>query len=171
MSTWRKERTGWRDSDLSERHGHWGFNCPAVDLDFVMMEYNHGKPCALVEYKHKNARQPDPSHATYKALVDLADNYAPGPLPCFIATYDRETWSFTVLPLNQRAKDYYAKFIGKTMTEQQFVKSLHLLRKAVLSREDEVAIAALNKTAAEAVAPKCLYPEPQPVTVDEWWIL
>ena len=62
MTTWRTERLGWRDERLSERHGHWGFNCPAVDLDFVMLEYNHGKPCALVEYKHKNTSSPNIHH-------------------------------------------------------------------------------------------------------------
>lgn len=103
MNTWRKERTGWRDSALSERHGTWGFNCPAVDLDFVMMEFNHGKPCALVEYKHKNARLPDPRHATYRALVALADGYKDGPLPCFVAIYDPDHWSFRVVPLNESA--------------------------------------------------------------------
>lgn len=144
MSTWRTERTGWRDAALSERHGHWGFNCPAVDLDFVMMEYNHGKPCALVEYKHKNARRADIGHATYRALVALADGYRDGPLPCFIAVYDPDAWTFRVIPLNERAVKHYAHCDGQTLSEQRFVKSLHLLRKSVLSKEDELAIAGLN---------------------------
>ena len=144
MTTWRTERTGWRDAALSERHGHWGFNCPAVDLDFVMMEYNHGRPCAIVEYKHKNARRPDPSHATYRALVDLADSYKNGPLPCFVAVYDPEVWSFLVIPLNDKARRYYSNFSDKVMSEQSFVRSLHLLRKSVLTAEDTAAIDALN---------------------------
>ena len=144
MNVWRVERTGWRDAALSERHGHWGFNCPAVDLDFVMMEYNHGKPCALVEYKHKNAREPNTGHATYRALIALADGYSAGPLPCFIAVYDPDDWTFVVTPLNESARKHYAHCEGNTLTEQRFVRSLHLLRKAVLSAEDEAAIAALN---------------------------
>jgi len=146
MKEWRTERTGWRDAELSKRHGAWGFNCPAVDLDFVMMEYNHGKPCALVEYKHVNARPVDSSHATYRALVALADGYKDGPLPCFVAHYNPADWSFVVTPLNDPARRHYSHCRNATLTEQRFVRSLHLLRKVVLTAEDEVAIAALNGT-------------------------
>lgn len=149
MNSVSKERTGWRCSDISLRHRNWGFNCPAVDLDFVMLEYNHGKACALVEYKHKNAMPVDPGHATYRALVDLADNYKAGPLPCFVARYNPENWTFVVTPLNDVAKRYYSHCAEQTLSEQRFVKSLHLLRKKVLTVEDEAAIAALNATAGE----------------------
>jgi hypothetical protein len=150
MNEWRTERTGWRDAELSKRHGFWGFNCPAVDLDFVMMEYNHGKPCALVEYKHINARPIDPNHATYRALVALSDGYCCGPLPCFVARYDPSDWTFTVHPLNDRARAHYVHCVGVTLTEQRFVRSLHLLRKSVLTAEDEAAIAALHGAAHRA---------------------
>lgn len=143
MTTWRTERTGWRDEALSERHGHWGFNCPAVDLDFVMMEYNYGKPCALVEYKHKNAKTPNVNHPTYRALVSLADKYSDGPLACFIAIYDPEDWSFIVIPLNDKARWHYSHCAGKKLSEKRFVKSLHLLRKGTLDKQDEDAISAL----------------------------
>lgn len=145
MSSWRTERTGWRDEKISLRHGEWGFNCPAVDLDFVMLEYNHGKPCALVEYKHKNAKPVNASHATYRALVSLADGYKSGPLPCFVAIYDPDAWTFTVIPLNDRARDHYRHCEGQVLTEQRFVRSLHLLRKSVLTKEDEDAVSRLNK--------------------------
>jgi len=141
---WRVERTGWRDSEISQRHGAWGFNCPAVDLDFVMMEFNHGKPCAIIEYKHKNAKQVDPKHATYKALRDLADNYWPRPLPCLVARYDPETWNFLITPLNEAARKYYSHCIGEVISEKRFVKSLHLMRKKSLSQEDIEAIERLN---------------------------
>lgn len=144
MNEWRTERTGWRDAELSKRHGAWGFNCPAVDLDFVMMEYNHGKPCALVEYKHIRAKQVDTNHATYRALIALADGYSDGPLPCFIARYNPSNWSFIVTPLNEVARSHYAHCIGKTLSERRFVRSLHLLRKSILSQEDEAAIDQLN---------------------------
>ena len=143
MSTCRPERTGWRDEALSGRHREWGFNCPALDLDFVMLEYNHGKPCALVEYKHKNAATPDTNHATYRALVALADERHE-PLPCFIAIYDPEGWTFRVIPLNDKARKHYAHCNNVVLTEQRFVRSLHLTRKAVLNTEDEMAISLLN---------------------------
>ena len=145
MNEWRTERTGWRDAELSKRHGFWGFNCPAVDLDFVMMEYNYGKPCALVEYKHINARAVDTGHPTYRALVALADGYRDGELPCFIARYNPDDWSFVVTPLNDRAREHYKHCsVDEILTERRFVRSLHLLRKSVLTAGDEEAIAALN---------------------------
>lgn len=142
------ERTGWRDGQISSRHRQWGFNCPAVDLDFVMMEYNHGKPCALVEYKHKAAQPTNPSDATYRALIDLADNYSgeKGPLCCFVARYDPADWSFIVEPLNDKAKRLYINMIGKRLSEQEFVHTLHLLRKRTLTAADKDAIGKLNSS-------------------------
>jgi hypothetical protein len=152
MKAWRMERSGWRDQALSMRHGFWGFNCPAADLDFVMVEYNHGKPCAIVEYKHKFAKPPDITHATYRALVALADGYSPGALPCFIATYDPEDWSFVVTPLNKAAKDHFRHVKqGERLTEQRFVKGLHMLRKSSLSRADNEAISQLNGALRQGV--------------------
>lgn len=138
------ERTGWRDAALSERHRQWGWNCPAVDLDFVMAEYNHGKTCALVEYKHRNARKPDLAHPTYQALADLANGYRGGPLPFFVAFYDDETWAFSVLCVNEAARRYYAGRENTWMTEQRFVESLYRLRKQVLDAQDQEAIQRLN---------------------------
>lgn len=144
MNSWRTERTGWRDQELSERHGHWGFNCPAVDLDFVMMEYNYGKPSALVEYKHVKAKEPDTNHATYRALIDLADGYKKGPLPCFIAFYNPDGWQFKIIPLNDIAKTKCADVANEWISEQRFVKGLHRLRKKTLTIEDQRAIDQLN---------------------------
>lgn len=137
------ERTGWRDQALSQRHREWGWNCPAVDLDFLMAEYNHGKPCALIEYKHKSARAPELNHPTYQTLIALANGYIEGPLPCFIARYDPETWAFRVTALNDAARAHY----GATdvwLTEQMFVDSLYRLRKLVLTDNDRAAINRLN---------------------------
>jgi hypothetical protein len=44
----KKERSGWRDLELSGRHRRWGWDCPAVDLDFLFLEYDKGKAVALV---------------------------------------------------------------------------------------------------------------------------
>ena len=74
----REERTGWRDARISARHRLWGFNCPSVDLDFLLVEYHLGKPVGLVEYKHYQAQEPNVIHPTYRALIDLADHYQPG---------------------------------------------------------------------------------------------
>lgn len=144
MSGTAKERTGWRDEEISRRHRLWGVACPAVDLDFVLLEYHHGKPCAIVEYKHVRAREIDPTKSNYRALVALANGYRNGAIPCFVARYNPVDWSFVVTPLNQVAADHYRESAGLWMTEQQFVRSLLFLRKSVLAKEDEAAIAALN---------------------------
>ena len=138
------ERTGWRCEKISRRHREWGYNCPAVDLDFLVAEYNHGKPVALVEYKDIHARQPDLRHPTYKALIELANNYAPGPLPFLIAFYDPETWRFRITPMNAAAVAHSGHVAEQWIPEQRFVRGLYLLRKKVLSTEDEQAIARLN---------------------------
>lgn len=141
----RLERTGWRDQAISERHRAWGFNCPAVDLDFVMAEYNHGLPVALVEYKDRHARLPRLSDPTYRALSALADGYSGGALPFLVAFYDSSEWWFRVLPVNEPAHRHYRHVANEPITEQRFVRSLYLLRKAALTAEDERVIAALSR--------------------------
>jgi hypothetical protein len=115
-----------------------------VDLDFVVAEYNHGKPVAIIEYKDRHAQPPDLSHATYKALSSLADGYAGGPLPFLIATYCPVDWWFIVTPVNERACLFFKHVANIAITEQRFVRGLYLLRKAVLDANDERAILRLN---------------------------
>ena len=128
------ERTGWRDQEISGRHRQWGFNCPAVDLDFLVVEYNLGLPVALIEYKHKQAWMPNADHPTYRALKDLADNYADGPLPFLLVFYDPDVWSFKVYPLNEVSEAFYRQvpeYDGTCvhLTERRYVKSLYHMRK------------------------------------------
>ena len=51
------ERTGWRDEKISLRHRMWGFDCPAVDVDFVMVEFDRARVVAIVEYKNPKLAQ------------------------------------------------------------------------------------------------------------------
>lgn len=138
------ERTGWRDQALSERHRAWGFNCPAVDLDFLLIEYHYGRPCALVEYKHRLARESDPSHPTIRAIVALADGYRDGALPAMVVRYDYDPWTFTVTPLNDAAAAIYGHRTAGPMTEQDFVRTLYRVRRKALSAHDEDAIGRLS---------------------------
>jgi len=140
----RQERTNWRCADISERHRRWGFNCPAVDLDFVMVEYNHGKPVALIEYKERHAKEPVLLHPTYRALTALADGYSPAPLPFIVAFYCAEDWWFRIIPVNVRAQEYFGHVAHTPISEQRFVRGLYLLRKQSLTAADERAIAELN---------------------------
>lgn len=138
------ERTGWRDQAISERHRLWGHNCPAVDLDFVLIEFHHARPVALVEYKHRNARPTDRSHPTIRTLVELADGYRHGPLPCMVVRYDREPWTFEVEPLNAAAEVVFGPSGGRTLSEQEYVRTLYAVRRQALSVADEAAIGRLD---------------------------
>lgn len=117
------ERTGWRDLALSERHRLWGFNCPSVDLDFLLVEYNLGKPVAIIEYKEDRARMPNTLHPTYRAITELANM---ADLPFLIAFYSNVDWWFRIYPVNADAARYYRE--GQVMTEREFVESLYHLR-------------------------------------------
>lgn len=134
------ERNGWRDEWISRRHRKWGRNNPGLDLDFVMLEYNYAKPCAIVEYKHKKAAEVDPTHANYRALVDLADNYKPKPLPCFVVRYCSDSVTFLVIPLNEAARAHYRLVKNEWLSEEVFVKSLFFLRKNALNDHDKTVI-------------------------------
>lgn len=104
----------------------WGCNCPAVDLDFLLVEYNIGKPVALVEYKHIGAWVPDIKHATYRALADLADGYRLEGLPFLITFYSNEDWWFRVHPINQMARKHFSD--GQILTEREYVTTLYRIR-------------------------------------------
>ena len=78
------ERTGWRDERISLRHRQWGDDCPAMDLDFLMLEYDRGKAVAVVEYKHERAAPLRTGHPSLRALTDLGDRAG---LPVFVTRY------------------------------------------------------------------------------------
>jgi hypothetical protein len=125
------ERTGWRCQEISERHRDWGYNCPAVDLDFLVAEYNLGKPVALIEYKHFKARVPDTLHPTYRAITDLADRYGDKGLPFAVVFYWPSCWAFKVYPINSLALTWFSR--GEMLTEREYVKRLYRMRGQVLT--------------------------------------
>jgi predicted nucleic-acid-binding protein len=118
-----QERTGWRDRALSLRHRAWGWNCPAVDIDFVMLEYDMGFPVALVEYKHEYAQLVSLSHPSYKAMADLCDR---ADIVFFCVRYSLDLTSFKVIPLNAKAKVYLSD--RAVMTEVEYVAFLYKMR-------------------------------------------
>lgn len=124
----RLERTGWRDEALSERHGHWGFNCPALDIDFVMIEYDRGIPKALVEYKHRRALgRTNYRHPSYRALHALARGSG---IPLLIAFYDPGCWAFKVYPVNFAASRFFPRRQKDAwISETEFVTQLYAIRK------------------------------------------
>lgn len=130
----RQERTGWRDDRISQRHRDWGFNCPAVDLDFLMVEYNLGLPVGLIEYKHHAARMPSFIHPTYRAISSLADQHKLGPLPFAVAFYWPDYWAFRIHPVNDAAKKHF-KGPFEVLTEAEFVARLYRIRNRTVAKE------------------------------------
>ncbi len=124
----RQERTEWRDLALSRRHRDWGFNCPAVDLDFLMVEYNCGKPVGLIEYKHHLALLPNLEHATYRALTELANLSG---LPFMLAFYWPDIWAFKVYPVNEISEQWFELY--EMLNEREFVRRLYKMRRRVLT--------------------------------------
>ena len=145
MRVVKPENHEFRDGDLSLRHRLWGFDCPAVDLDFPVIEYNRGEAVAIVEYKYAvGPLQPDLGHPSMKALAGLANA---SEIPFVVAYYTREPWTFRVFRGNQYARQVYRED-GRLLTEREFVESLYFIRKRKLSDADADTLAALDQVAA-----------------------
>jgi len=119
----REERTGWRDEQISRRHRAWGFDCPALDIDFLMLEYDRGKAVALVEYKHEDAAPIRTGHPSVQALVDLADRAG---LPAFVVRYAGDFSWWYPIPLNELARGIMPG--GEHISERQWVEILYRCR-------------------------------------------
>jgi len=117
------ERTGWRDLALSQRHRRWGWDCPAVDLDFLFLEYDKGKAVALVEYKNEHAPQQYRTHPTYQAMIDLANR---AEIPCIGCRYAADFSWFRPVPLNSFAEIWLPQL--RMMTERDWVTLLYNMR-------------------------------------------
>lgn len=117
------ERSGWRDLRLSARHRRWGWDCPAVDLDFLFLEYDQGRAVALVEYKHERAAPQYATHPTYQAMIDLGTRAG---VPVLAVRYADDFSLWQVVPLNEYAKAALPE--RRTMTEREWVTFLYRLR-------------------------------------------
>jgi hypothetical protein len=121
----KQERTGWRDLALSARHRLWGWDCPAVDIDFLMIEYDNGSPIALVEYKNECAPTQYSNHPSYRAMIELGTC---SKIPVLAVRYKSDFSTFTVVPLNKFAKDLLPGAERKDMTEYEYVTFLYRIR-------------------------------------------
>lgn len=119
----RPERTGWRDLTLSARHRRWGWDCPAVDLDFLFLEYDNGKAVALVEYKHEQAQPQYRTHPTYQAMIDLGNRAG---VPVFGVRYATDFSWWRACPLNEAAKRWLPD--PARLTEHEWVALLYRIR-------------------------------------------
>ena len=118
------ERSGWRDERISRRHRErYGFDCPGVDIDFLLVEYDTGRPCAIVDYKHEQVDSLNVNHPNMRALACLGDMAG---LPAFACGYaDDFSWYWPV-PLNDEARRA-CPHAGR-MTEKEWVSTLYRIR-------------------------------------------
>jgi hypothetical protein len=92
-----KERTGKRDPSLSLLHREMGPRCHATDLDLIVtpaelisddetfLEHIDGKPVAIIEYKHRNAKSVKGNDYNVCAIQSLCNSAG---IPCLIVRYD-----------------------------------------------------------------------------------
>ena len=120
----REERTNWRDEMISKKHREWGWDCPAVDVDFLLVEYDRAEPAAIIEYKKYNAAAVNPDHPSMRALSSLGERAG---LPFFIVRYCiDEPGNYVTTPANYVA----TRHLGGTVefTEEEYVNFLYKLR-------------------------------------------
>ncbi len=128
-----------RDAWLSGKHRTWGPDVPAMDLDFIMAEYDRCVPQALIDYKHERANI-NLECANTRTLVALGDMAG---IPAFIVRYghsnqdgywgdvaaDSVPW-FQIIPLNVYAhgEDMPSNDNNTKLSELVFVTWLYDLR-------------------------------------------
>jgi hypothetical protein len=148
--------------ELSDRHREWGDDCPMVDLDYLLVEYNHGTAVAIVDYKFHRAvldRTNRKTNSTLSGLYDAAGRQ----LPFFIARYWPDTWAFRLKAVNGSAIEWLDGVLAELapdlrgmewidLTEHQYVYLLYRLRKDVLSLGDRRYLAKLNRELPPAEA-------------------
>lgn len=119
------EATGWRDEEISRWHRDLGWDFPALDIDFLMAEYDQGKPRALIEYKSWNAPEVRLSHPSFLVIRTLADA---AKIPAFICRYWLKTAprKFKVGALNVFAKKILPQV--QELSEEKFIELLKRVR-------------------------------------------
>jgi len=141
------ERTGWRDQEISARHRRWGFNCPAVDVDFMLIEYDEGIPVAIIDYKLGLQREVEPTAANHRAQQNLyvKANHQYIPVPHYIVTYETQpAWRFRIRAVGVYAL-IYMKVAGgtelRTLSESEYVAWLYEMRSQQRRRREQRVIA------------------------------
>lgn len=117
------ERNGWRDEGISKRHRMYGWDCPCIDIDFLVCEYDKGEPRALVEYKNEKAAPQFRTHPSYQAIIKLGTRAS---VPVFAVRYKTDFTEYVVTPLNGFAEQKLPE--RTSMHERQWVTFLYELR-------------------------------------------
>lgn len=118
------EFLGFRDEEISAWHRSLGFDLPATDIDFLLIEYDKALPKALIEYKHQNSKKIPVHGANIRATSALATR---AKIPFFVVRYSQDFTSFGVIPLNSYARLFVPG--RELMGKESFIKLLERLRK------------------------------------------
>lgn len=127
-----KHERGWRDIEFSCRHKLWGFGCPTVDIDLLIIEYDRAEPKAIIEYKNEHSRFVNFNNANYRAISSLCNSAR---IPFFNCYYATDFSWFDPTPLNKYAKDVLPDPVS--LSEIDFVRFLYDLRNSPFPAELE----------------------------------
>lgn len=116
------ERTEWANRAISVRHRLWGV-LPALDVDFLLIEYNRSEARALIEYKSVFAQPQYPSHPSYIVLSKIGDA---AKLPVFVVRFSPDFANWIVTSINSVAKRMFPN--KQEFSEKQYVSWLYHLR-------------------------------------------
>lgn len=120
----RMERTHWRDAALSERHRLWGYDCPAVDVDFLLIEYDRKVVKGLVDYKHEAL----PEWRRNSSSAAIADLGTKAGIPVFVCGYAEDFSWFWPIPVNEEARKWIPERDGHRLSEKEWVEMLYAIR-------------------------------------------
>lgn len=124
--------TQFDSSAISDWHREkLGTDCPAVDCDFILCEYTHAEPCALIEYKHQNSKPVDLKHASYVALAKLATSHH---IPFFVVTYSPCLSAFRIQPASEIAERLLNQIDPICVSERTFIKFHRWIRRRSYQR-------------------------------------
>ena len=108
----------------------------ANDIDCLLIEYMHGKPCALIDYKMEDSQYEDSNVEALATLANMAG------LPCFVVKYQREFGWFRVMDKNAigvetlRRHGIHYENNDNLLTERAYVSFLYALRGFTPEEED-----------------------------------
>lgn len=119
--------TDYNDAVISDWHRTLGWNMPAVNIDFLMVEYDRGQPKAVVEYKHQNAKNIHYDHPTFRAVRELCSPRV-DELPFFLTVYTHDFSQFRVRPMNVAAWQQLSSPVTKNLSEGEYIQLLTKVR-------------------------------------------
>lgn len=125
----RRLDSGWRDDRLGPWHEQYGFTAPAPGLKIPMIEYDRGKPLAVISYQNRRDQLPTGEDVTraYHAFGELRGEDGKV-LPFITAQYDTRNWAFRLFPHNKAAMSFLDTTGWISQTESQFCDTLYRLR-------------------------------------------